>query len=282
MIKLTAIGSGYYRVYVNDIEVSRHTSEREAIESAFEKIKANPNVLVHYKHDYDVTVKDDAVIISPTIPPVVIGRRLFLPESFYNVKLTDAVPIHLNSIGMVKELVRQSKPQNTNSSQPLFDSLNPIYDVPTYDPAIPYLPNVTTLNYSAADITVKDVNVLKIAVKILKPDGTEGSWMVDLNKELASGFRIPAGSIPASGTDSHLSIWDQVDDRILEIWHAKQQADGSWRGEWGGVINDVSNSDGIVFTTCKFQNGLRITTTLGKKILFSSYFSNEELIRQVI
>jgi hypothetical protein len=53
---LTAIGGGYYRVYRDGVEFSRHTTERECIESAY-KCKADyPCARVTYKHDYEVLV----------------------------------------------------------------------------------------------------------------------------------------------------------------------------------------------------------------------------------
>jgi len=40
---LTAIGSGYYRVYVNGLEASKHLQEREAVERALELKAASPS-----------------------------------------------------------------------------------------------------------------------------------------------------------------------------------------------------------------------------------------------
>jgi hypothetical protein len=54
MIEFTARGSGYYRLYVNDVEISRHVTERECIERAVNE-KTTTNI-IHYVHDYTVDV----------------------------------------------------------------------------------------------------------------------------------------------------------------------------------------------------------------------------------
>jgi hypothetical protein len=72
-IKLTARDSGPYVVYVDDVEYSRHTTEREAVENVTEVLAASPGARVHYSHDYTV----DAVLVDapeapedPEDPPV--------------------------------------------------------------------------------------------------------------------------------------------------------------------------------------------------------------------
>lgn len=55
LIKLTAKGR-YHSVYVGDERVSRHITEREAIESATEQALRNPGNSVRYKHEYEVEV----------------------------------------------------------------------------------------------------------------------------------------------------------------------------------------------------------------------------------
>ena len=67
-ITTTAKGSGYYRVYLDDAEVSQHVSERQAQKSATELAAAKPGQLVYYDHDYrvDVVVVQEA---APEPPP---------------------------------------------------------------------------------------------------------------------------------------------------------------------------------------------------------------------
>lgn len=56
-IKLTAIGGGYYRVYVGEVEHSKHTAEREAIEVAVGLASQEIPEKITYRHDYVVEVK---------------------------------------------------------------------------------------------------------------------------------------------------------------------------------------------------------------------------------
>lgn len=53
---LTAIGGGYYRVYRDGVEFSKHIQEREAIESAYQCKADYPCARVCYRHDYEVEV----------------------------------------------------------------------------------------------------------------------------------------------------------------------------------------------------------------------------------
>jgi len=66
-IELTAVGQGYYRVFVDGIERSKHIAEREASESAGKLKRANPASSVYYNHDYHVRV--DLVNAPVVVPP---------------------------------------------------------------------------------------------------------------------------------------------------------------------------------------------------------------------
>lgn len=69
-IEATARGSGPYVVYVNDVEYSRHTAEREALENASEALAENPSAAVRYEHEYvvDVVLVDAPEEEEPTEP----------------------------------------------------------------------------------------------------------------------------------------------------------------------------------------------------------------------
>lgn len=55
---------------------------------------------------------------------------------------------------------------------------------------------------------------------------------------------IPAGALPAQGTDKHLAIWSPHTRRLWEFWVMKRGADRSWTACWGGRIDDPSRSGG--------------------------------------
>lgn len=73
-IDFTARGSGYYRVFVDDVAVSQHTTEREALERATELEQEDPSRDVRVEHDYIVDVEETEPNTQPPVdeePPVV-------------------------------------------------------------------------------------------------------------------------------------------------------------------------------------------------------------------
>ena len=70
-IRLTARGQGYYRVYVNDVLGTSHTTEREAVEAAENWKRDFPDQRVRYQHDYvvDVTLAVGPVPVPPSVEP---------------------------------------------------------------------------------------------------------------------------------------------------------------------------------------------------------------------
>ena len=66
--KLTAVFSGYYHVQVNGVTVSKHLTEREAIEAAGNRELQTPADVVEYYHDYRVRVEGAWVFPEPPMP----------------------------------------------------------------------------------------------------------------------------------------------------------------------------------------------------------------------
>lgn len=64
-VDLTARGSGPFVVYVDGVETSRHTTEREAIQRVTEALAQDPGAAVHYVHDYAV---DARLVGAPSVP----------------------------------------------------------------------------------------------------------------------------------------------------------------------------------------------------------------------
>ena len=77
-VDLTARGSGYYRVFVNGGQISRHIAEREAIEVATEQALINKNAQIYYDHDYEVDV---AVRIDIGFPAPPGGETFVAPNA---------------------------------------------------------------------------------------------------------------------------------------------------------------------------------------------------------
>jgi hypothetical protein len=56
---------------------------------------------------------------------------------------------------------------------------------------------------------------------------------------------IPAGAVPAAGTDSTITIYSPSSDRLWEFWRIQQSSAGGWSACWGGRMEDVSHSPGF-------------------------------------
>ena len=59
-----------------------------------------------------------------------------------------------------------------------------------------------------------------------------------------TGVPIPAGAVPAAGTDKALSVYSPATDQLWEFWLAERDAAGRWRACWGGRIDAASKSPG--------------------------------------
>ena len=55
---------------------------------------------------------------------------------------------------------------------------------------------------------------------------------------------IPAGAVPAAGTDRALSVYLPATDQLWEFWLAERDGSGRWRACWGGRIDAASKSPG--------------------------------------
>lgn len=60
-----------------------------------------------------------------------------------------------------------------------------------------------------------------------------------------SNVPIPPNAIPATGTDKNLTIYDRDADKLWEYWRAEKDETGQWSACWGGVIENVSQSEAV-------------------------------------
>lgn len=70
-----------------------------------------------------------------------------------------------------------------------------------------------------------------------------------------TGVPVPAGAIPAAGTDRMMSIYSPSSDQLWEFWVMQRSPDGGWSACWGGRIDAVSQSPGY------FLHGFGATAT---------------------
>lgn len=75
------------------------------------------------------------------------------------------------------------------------------------------------------------------------------SYAANLRTTMAAGIPIPAGAVPAPGTDGTLVIaqpdWTLTKNghvysgRLYELWIAVNNGDGTWSASWGGRMTDT-------------------------------------------
>ena len=73
-VRFTAVGSGYFIVRVNGVQVSQHSDEREACERIANIKLARPSDEVEFRHDYTVR----ATLVNA---PVSIGSDTLIESS---------------------------------------------------------------------------------------------------------------------------------------------------------------------------------------------------------
>lgn len=222
-MKLTAIGSGYFRVYANGLEVSKHTSEREAVEAAVNLEAVNPSSEITYKHDYEVKVEVEAPAPvpppAPTPPPPPGPSQIFALSSFWNVGI-QANPKHLDSSALVNEIVL-----NTKAPGGVW---------------------INTVEYTVP-FNIVPVGTPKRVVTQRWKDGKSATTEpgLTIQKQFNEGFRVPAKLITCLGADGSCLIWDQEEDSMAEFWQLREEG-GQLYASWGAVLKNVSGHNGIV------------------------------------
>lgn len=225
-MKLTAIGSGYFKVYKDGVEVSKHTSEREALESAINLEIINPSSNIIYKHEYEVKVESDPGPIITPIPvttpiptpittPSPLGN-IYAATSFWNKKLSSEVVSQVSS-SFVLELFENVKIAGVS---------------------------VNTTNYSRPIYTVT-TDIPKTKVFLPQKSGSKNDNI------LQQGIRIPQGIVVSGGTDGHLCIIDLVSGIEYDFWKFRFN-NNRWEAADAGIMPNVLTSDG---TMEKYSDG---------------------------
>lgn len=163
--------------------------------------------------------KEPAAANPPSASPALFGTN-----SFWNMPLSANASIASNSTGLVQELIANSK-------------LAPVW--------------FNTIGYSTP-LYIADETTAHYPVSIIQ-NGQVLTWTT-LNDEAQKGVPIPLGAQAAPGDDGHITIWDQANDRLYEFWQFRFENNG-WVASWGGIIDSVSTSNGIMPTVTNKAGG---------------------------
>jgi fibronectin type 3 domain-containing protein len=159
----------------------------------------------------------------------------FASSSFWNTPLSASTPINKNSSAYVQDIVSELGSSNGNLNTARWSA--PFYVVPASQALTPITLNCDSTNCSSSSTTT----TLQTALKSVP---------------------LPADAVPAGGTDAHLAVYQPSTNTLWEFWRlstpaqnapgagslpwgAPSYGDRQWHAVWGGVMNNVSGSNGI-------------------------------------
>ncbi len=143
---------------------------------------------------------------------------LFGPTSVWEQKV-DTAPVAANSAAMVRDLVGH-----------ITDRYGDIAAFNAHDYAMAFY--TASAGTGTVDVAFDDCQH-----KGYTPAGLEGPG------GQFTDVPIPAGAVPASGTDHSLAIYSPSTDQLWELWETEHTAQG-WSACWGGRIDHVSTAAG--------------------------------------
>jgi hypothetical protein len=155
-------------------------------------------------------------------------ERLFAPSSVWNSQTPVDARIDRASEEMVAALDREVRSEISDHAGP---------DIGT-----------------AGTTTVYEVGPAQPTVRVQLSNPTL-PWRASLQSAFNS-VPIPTNAQPAVGSDAEMTIWQPSTDKLWEFFHMAKEADG-WHADWGGAMDDVSQSPGY-FTTSSWPGALPV------------------------
>lgn len=188
-------------------------------------VQRNGNTLAMFTNEYEAhfaaTVEKikhpyDKITISMSNLVEVMGSRFF-EDSFWSARKRRI--IRSDSSILVNDLVNQSLPENN--------------------------PGINIYQYSVP-IYLADMTTPRVKVSVVQ-NGTVLSGL-ELHKKLQEGVPISDNFVPANGFDKHIVIIDMggiSKGKMWEFW-GFEKINGQYQVGWGGIIDNVFSSIGIV------------------------------------
>ncbi|HZL07958.1 MAG TPA: hypothetical protein VFC50_02080 [Candidatus Dormibacteraeota bacterium] len=161
----------------------------------------------------------------------------FAPTSFWNTILPNNTPVNPNNAAYLNVIA-----YNLCGDQ-------------TAVPETPPTPCPTSthygfLNSSAYSAPLYVVPANQPYVPVTDYCGNNATFV----NALAGGVPVPTDAHGATGSDSEVEIYQPSTDKYWDFWRFSN-VNGNWQACWGGVINNVSTSNGV------FPNNLGATAT---------------------
>lgn len=158
----------------------------------------------------------DASGVGTAKPVERIGAhfRFFSPAGFWNAVVPRDAEVDARSTELVSALASEVAAEEPGKDGPWISTTRfsvPVYRVPADQPLVP-----VRLPGHPADGALR------------------AAWRK---------VPLPAGAVPAAGTDKHLVVWQPHTDRLWEFWRLERIGSG-WSAGWGGAMDDVSSDPG--------------------------------------
>lgn len=150
-------------------------------------------------------------------------QGVFAPDSHYYRELPDDTPVAEDSAELVAGLVRQGE-ENYGA---------------------PGAPSVTiNVHFYTSPLYVGGADDPQYDIRPWNCQNKEPGWDSELGQEW-QGVHLPDGMRPDQASDGLVSVYDEDNDKLVELWQARQTPDGQWEACWGGAIDNVSRSQGV-------------------------------------
>lgn len=144
--------------------------------------------------------------------------RLFSAQSVFNEQLPGSPPLASNSAALVADFVHQVAKYQGHVVINTTEWSTPVYVVPADAPTVAMVGKSSTCP---------------------RPEGVFAGFQAQIE-----AVPLPAGAVPAAGTDKEVVVWQPSTRHLWELWQVVNEA-GRWRACWGGEIPDALSSDGI-------------------------------------
>jgi hypothetical protein len=158
------------------------------------------------------------IVLGAAASSSAAGLRLFSKHSVFNERLPRVVALAPDSAALVRSFVHQVR---THSGHVVINTTR--WSAPVYVVG-PEQPPVAMLGVSSI---------------CPRPGGVFSGF-----RELIQAVPIPAGALPAQGSDKEAIVWQPSSGHLWELWRVLSEA-GRWTACWGGEIENAYVSDGV-------------------------------------